>query len=80
MNQFHYGGDGIDPTKIETQSLPIGELANQYIEDQFGMKQVDWSTVLKDGTIRDVDAELITEYVTDLLFRILFLCFSSPSS
>ena len=66
--QFHYGEDGIDPTKIETQSLPIGKLSKQDIEDQFGMKQVDWSTVLKDGTIRDADAELITEYVNDLLF------------
>ncbi len=68
MIQFHYGGDGIDPTKIETQGLSICKLANQDIEDQFGMKQVDWSKVLKHGTIRDADAELITEYVNNLLF------------
>jgi DNA-directed RNA polymerase II subunit RPB1 len=66
--QYHYGEDGVNPTKIETQSLPIGKLSVEEIRTQFGMTGVDWSTVLKDGVIRDNDAELITEYVNDLLF------------
>jgi DNA-directed RNA polymerase II subunit RPB1 len=66
--QYHYGEDGVNPTKIETQSLPIGKLSEEEIRTQFGMNGVDWSTVLKDGVIRDNDAELITEYVNDLLF------------
>lgn len=66
--QYHYGEDGINPTKIETQSLPIGKLSQEEIKTQFGMVGVDWATVLKDGIIRDNDAELITEYVNDLLF------------
>jgi len=66
--QYHYGEDGINPTKIETQSLPIGKLSQEDIRTQFGMVGVDWATVLKDGVIRDNDAELITEYVNSLLF------------
>jgi len=66
--QYHYGEDGINPTKIETQSLPIGKLSQEEIKTQFGMVGVDWATVLKDGVIRDNDSELVTEYVNDLLF------------
>ena len=66
--QFHYGEDGVNPTKIETQSLPLGELSQEEIRTQFGMIGVDWSTVLKDGLVRESDAEMITEYVNDLLF------------
>ena len=66
--QFHYGEDGINPTKIETQSLSIGELSHEEIENSFRMKEVDWSTVLVDGTVRDNDEEMLTEYVSELLF------------
>jgi len=66
--QFHYGEDGINPTKIETQSLPLGNFSQEEIRQQFGMVNVDWSTVLKDGIIRENDELLITEYVNDLLF------------
>ena len=66
--QYHYGEDGINPTKIETQSLPIGKLSEEEVRKQFGMEGVDWSTVLNDGIIRDNDAEAITEYVNDILF------------
>ena len=65
--QYHYGEDGINPTKIETQSLPIGELSQEEIRNQYGMVGVDWSTVLNDG-IRENDELLVTEYVNDLLF------------
>ena len=66
--QYHYGEDGINPTKIETQSLPIGKLSQEEIRVQFGMQGVDWSNVFKDGTVRDNDEELITEYVQELIF------------
>lgn len=66
--QYHYGEDGVNPTKIETQSYPIGKLSQEDIRTQFGMAGVDWSTVLKEGTIRNNDEELITEYVNELLF------------
>jgi DNA-directed RNA polymerase beta' subunit len=66
--QYHYGEDGVNPTKIETQSLPIGKLTRDEIREQFGMVAVDWSTVLQDGIIRESDELLITEYVNDLLF------------
>ena len=66
--QFHYGEDGINATKIETQSLPIGKLSQEEIRTQFGMAGVDWATVLKDGIVRVNDSELVAEYVEDLLF------------
>ena len=66
--QYHYGEDGINPVKIETQSLPIGKLSEKQIRDDFGMTQVDWSTVLKDGTTRDQnEVQLLTEYVETIL-------------
>ena len=65
--QFHYGEDGINPTKIETQSLPIGKLSEDDILKQYGMVGTDWSAVLMDG-IRENDAEAITEYTNQLLF------------
>jgi DNA-directed RNA polymerase II subunit RPB1 len=66
--QYHYGEDGVNPTKIETQGLPIGELSQEEIRNQYGMVGVDWSTVLNDGIIRENDELLVTEYVNDLLF------------
>jgi DNA-directed RNA polymerase II subunit RPB1 len=66
--QYHYGEDGVNATKIETQSLPIGKLSQEQIRTEFGMTAVDWATVLKDGVVRDNDTELITEYVEDLIF------------
>lgn len=66
--QFHYGEDGINPTKIESQSLPLGKLSTEDIRTQFGMQGVDWGNVLKDGTVRANDEELITEYVQEIIF------------
>jgi DNA-directed RNA polymerase beta' subunit len=66
--QYHYGEDGVNPTKIETQSLSIGKLSQEEIRNQFGMTDVDWSKVLLDGTIRENDGEAVTEYVNELLF------------
>ena len=60
--QFHYGEDGINPVKIEIQSYPIGNLSQEDIRREFGMEEVDWSTVLQDGIIKENDAALITEF------------------
>jgi len=66
--QFHYGEDGINPTKIESQSLPLGKLSIEDIRTQFGMKNVEWANVLNDGMVRANDEELITEYVEEIIF------------
>ncbi len=65
--QFHYGEDGINPTKIEIQSYPIGKLSHAAIQTEFGMRNVDWSTILKDGVIRENESGLLAEYVEELL-------------
>jgi DNA-directed RNA polymerase II subunit RPB1 len=66
--QYHYGEDGVNATKIETQSLPIGKLSQEQIRTEFGMTSVDWASVLKDGIVRDNDTELVAKYVEDLIF------------
>ena len=66
--QFHYGEDGINPTKIESQSLPLIDLTAETIRSEFGMKDADWSNILKDGTQRSNDEELITEFVKEIMF------------
>jgi DNA-directed RNA polymerase beta' subunit len=65
--QFHYGEDGINPVKIEIQSYPIGKMSHEAIRTEFGMTNVDWSTVLKDGIVRDNEQGLLAEYVEELL-------------
>lgn len=65
--QYHYGEDGINPVKIETQSLPIGKLSAEDIRTQFGMTQVDWSKVLNEGVVREDDSTTITQYVETMI-------------
>jgi len=65
--QYHYGEDGVNPTKIETQNLSIGRLSQEEIRKDYGMAEVDWSTVLLDGIVRENEAEVITAYVDELL-------------
>jgi DNA-directed RNA polymerase II subunit RPB1 len=65
--QFHYGEDGINPTKIENQSYPIGKLSHAAIQTEFGMRNVDWSTILKDGVVRENETGLLAEYVEELI-------------
>ena len=66
--QYHYGEDGVNPTKIETQSLSIGKLSEDEINKEYGMREVDWSTVLQDGVVREAEDELIAEYVQNMLY------------
>ena len=65
--QFHYGEDGINPTKIETQSLPIGKLSHEEIRTTYGLHHIDWSTVLKSDIPRRNDERMIQQYVAELL-------------
>jgi DNA-directed RNA polymerase II subunit RPB1 len=66
--QYHYGEDGVNATKIENQGLPIGEISQEDIRTQFGMVGVDWTTILKDGVVRDNDIEVVAGYVDELIF------------
>jgi DNA-directed RNA polymerase beta' subunit len=61
--QYHYGEDGINPVKIETQALSIGKLSEQEIYTKYGMQGVDWSTILKEGVVREDETAVIAEYV-----------------
>jgi DNA-directed RNA polymerase beta' subunit len=65
--QFHYGEDGINPTKIENQSYPIGKLSHEAIQTEFGMRNIDWSTILNDGVVRENESGLLAEYVEELI-------------
>ena len=65
--QFHYGEDGINPVKIENQSYPIGKLSHEAIQTEFGMRNIDWSTILNDGVVRENDSGLLAEYVEELI-------------
>jgi DNA-directed RNA polymerase beta' subunit len=65
--QFHYGEDGINPVKIENQSYPIGKLSHEAIQTEFGMRNIDWSTILNDGVVRENESGLLAEYVEELL-------------
>lgn len=67
--QFYYGEDGINPIKIETQSLSIGKLSEEQIRTTYGMKDADWSTLLDEGITIDAAArdKLVTRYVQDVL-------------
>ncbi len=51
--QFYYGEDGIMATKLEGQGLPLEKMSHGDIENTFGLKTVDWSKVLPQGTTLD---------------------------
>jgi DNA-directed RNA polymerase beta' subunit/intein/homing endonuclease len=70
--QFYYGEDGIMATKLENQILPLdakdSKLSREDIKQQFGLKDVDWSTVLKEGGREDDNADgLLDAFVEDVL-------------
>jgi len=65
--QFHYGEDGINPTKIETQGLPLEALSHEDIRTIYGMQNQDWSTILKSGTVRENDELMIQAYVEEMI-------------
>ena len=59
--QFHYGEDGINSTKIESQGLALGGLSDEEIDRDFGLIGIDLAPVLAEGmgaaAGRDVAAE-----------------------
>jgi DNA-directed RNA polymerase II subunit RPB1 len=61
--QFHYGEDGINSTKIESQSLDMAKLTDADILRDFGLEGVDLAAVLADGADRGDDAELLKDFV-----------------
>jgi DNA-directed RNA polymerase II subunit RPB1 len=68
--QFYYGEDGIMATKLESQSLPLDtKLSREDIKQQFGLKNVDWSTVLKGTIVREQEEEgvLVEAFVEQVL-------------
>jgi len=68
--QFYYGEDGIMATKLESQSLPLStKLSRKDIETQFGLQDVDWSTVLDGTVLRDAEEEkaIVEIFVKDVL-------------
>jgi DNA-directed RNA polymerase II subunit RPB1 len=64
--QFHYGEDGVNSTKIEAASLGLAKLSDAQIQKEYGMEGVDWSSVLKEGSVMDVNQEAITKYVSTI--------------
>jgi DNA-directed RNA polymerase II subunit RPB1 len=66
--QFYYGEDGIMATKLESQSLPLdNKLTQEQIRNQFGLKDVDWSTVLKSDIARPDETEILDKFVEDVI-------------
>jgi DNA-directed RNA polymerase beta' subunit len=53
--QFHYGEDGINSTKIESQTLEFSKLSRDDIARDFGLEGVDLVPILADGLDRGDD-------------------------
>ncbi len=49
--QFHYGEDGVNSTKIETQGLGLVKLTESDILQQYSLAGVDMSKVLPEGVV-----------------------------
>ena len=61
--QFHYGEDGINSTKIESQTLEFSKLSRDDINRDFGLEGVDLSAALAEGVSRGDDVALLKAYV-----------------
>ncbi len=57
--QFHYGEDGINATKIENQSLPLGKLSVADIRREFSMEG--------DDSVEKADPNLMEDYIQAVL-------------
>ena len=64
--QFHYGEDGINSTKIESQEIALEKLSDKEISEQFGLEGADLVAVLGDGVERGEDAEALKAYVQQI--------------
>ena len=59
--QFHYGEDGINSTKIESQSLPLGSLSDEEIDRDFGLVGIDLTPILAEGVGASADRDPVAE-------------------
>jgi len=62
ITQFHYGEDGINSTKIESLALEIGELTDEQIDTEYGLKGADLTAILGEGVDRGNDADLLKSF------------------
>jgi DNA-directed RNA polymerase II subunit RPB1 len=65
--QYHYGEDGINATKIEAISYPIGNMSREDIEKEFGLKEVVVEEALLEGIDREDDEDLLSDYVEKVI-------------
>ena len=65
--QFHYGEDGVNATKIESQALTLGKLSEADIKDAYSMGGVDFSTVFMEGVERESDEVEIDRFIKQVL-------------
>jgi hypothetical protein len=63
--QFHYGEDGTNSTKIESQQYDISAMTDDDIRKEFGLIGVDLTAVLAEGVDRGDESKL-DKYVDDL--------------
>jgi DNA-directed RNA polymerase II subunit RPB1 len=62
ITQFHYGEDGINSTKIESQGLDLSKLSDADIRREFGLDGADLTSVLAEGVDRGDDAQLLKDF------------------
>ncbi len=65
--QFHYGEDGINATKIESQPLELVKLTNEQIATEFALQGVDLSPILAEAIDRGDDGELLKTYAEQVM-------------
>lgn len=65
--QYHYGEDGINATKIESLSYPLGNMSRADIAKQFGLRDVDFSAVFQEDVERGNDAEALRAFEAEVL-------------
>jgi DNA-directed RNA polymerase II subunit RPB1 len=62
ITQFHYGEDGINSTKIESQSLEMSKFSDTDIRREFGLDGADLTSVLAEGVDRGDDKEMLRAF------------------
>ena len=65
--QFHYGEDGVNSTKIESQGLSLYKMSEQDIRQSFTLQGVDMAAILEEGILPDEDAPALNQFVEKVL-------------
>jgi DNA-directed RNA polymerase II subunit RPB1 len=65
--QFHYGEDGTNSTKIESQNLGLAKLTEKDIREKYGMREADLTGVLAEGVEREPDEDALSAFVDQVL-------------